>query len=318
MAANQYGIDMAEIYRTTAAVKGVRTQNKLNELQLSEAQYKVDQRPIEQERKNKLTALRQQSVTGDVDAQQQLLALDPENGPSFIDAISKMDETKRAGVKRNVDEIGRGSMFVLNGKTPEEQAQRYQTLRENLSPEAAAGLPEVYDPSFMELALSKATAMDKLLESPKSVSVGGEDILYKGGREIERGKKTEVKGSGGSGGGNWKGSTSVNTISRLAGELAGGIFNDQGRIIKLQRGTQSDLQAVISEASRLLQSGKANNEAEAVTLAARKLDSPYNIPELSGSTKKNNAVGGKYKEGQTATGANGEKLTYTGGKWQPQ
>ena len=291
MAANQYGIDMADIYRTTAAVKGARTRNKLADLQLSEAQYKIDQRPIEEEKKNKLTALRQQSVTGDVDAQQQLLALDPENGPSFIDAIGKMDETKRAGVKRNVDEIGRGSMFVLNGKTPEEQAQRYQTLRENLSPEAAAGLPEVYDPAFMELALSKATAMDKLLEAPKSVSVGGEDVLYRGGREIERGKKPAAKGTGGTGGGNWKGSTSINTIRRLTADLAGGLFDERtGSITKLQTGTRSDMQAVVDEASRMLQSGESSNEAEAVTAAAQKLDVPYIIPELSGSTKKNNAA----------------------------
>tara|TARA_R110001606_G_scaffold386581_2_gene550690 strand:- start:242 stop:1144 length:903 start_codon:yes stop_codon:yes gene_type:complete len=289
MAANQYGIDMADIYRTTEAVKGARTRNSLADLQLSEAQYKVDQRPVEQERKNKLTSLRQESVGGSVDAQQQLLALDPENGPSFIDAIGKMDEARRAGVKRNIDEIGRGSTFVLSGKTPEQQAQRYQTLRENMSPEAATGLPEVYDPAFMELSLSKATAMDKLLEAPKSVSVGGEDVLYRGGREIERSKKSAAKGSGGSGSGssNWKGTTSINTIRRLTADLAGGLFDERtGGITKLQTGTRSDMQAVVTEASRLLQSGKAENESQAVTMAAQKLDVPYIIPELSGSAKK--------------------------------
>lgn len=295
MAANQYGIDMADIYRTTAAVKGARTRNKLADLQLSEAQYKIDQRPIEEEKKNKLTALRQQSVTGDVDAQQQLLALDPENGPQFIDAIGKMDETKRAGVKRSIDEIGRGSMFVLNGKTPEEQAQRYQTLKENLSPEVAAKLPETYDPAFMELSLSKATAMDKLLEAPKSVGVGGEDVLYRGGREIERADKPVkaggADGKGGSGASNWKGSTSINTIRRLTADLAGGLFDERtGQITKLQTGTRSDMQAVVDEASRMLQLGEANNEAEAVTLAARKLKVPYEIPSLSGSIKQNNAI----------------------------
>ena len=294
MAANQYGIDMADIYRTTAAVKGARTQNKLADLQLSEAQYKVDQRPIEQERQNKLSGLRQESVGGSVDAQQQLLALDPKNGPSFIDAIGKMDEAKRAGVKRNIDEIGRGSMFVLSGKTPEQQLQRYETFRENLSPEAAAGLPEVYDPAFMELALSKAAAMDKLLESPKSVSIGGEDVLYKGGREIERAKKPATKGgSGGKGGqGNWKGSTSINTIRRLTADLSGGLFDERtGSITKLKTGTRSDMQAVVAEASRLLQKGEAGNEAEAVTMAAQKLDVPYIIPELSGNNQAPDPLG---------------------------
>ena len=284
MAANQYGIDMADIYRTTEAVKGARTRNSLAGLQLSEAQYKVDQRPIEEARKNELKELRIESVSGNTGAQKMLLSLDPENGPAFIDAIGKMDETKRAGVKRNIDEIGRGSIFVLNGKTPEEQAQRYRTLRENLSPEAAAGLPEVYDPAFMELSLSKATAMDKLLEAPKSVGLGGEDILYKGGREIERGQKT-TKGSGGNGGSgssNWKGTTSINTIRRLTADLAGGLFDERtGGITKLQTGTRSDMQAVVTEASRLLQSGKAENESQAVTMAAQKLDVPYIIPELS-------------------------------------
>lgn len=294
MAANQYGVDMADIYRTTAAVKGARTQNKLADLRLSEEEYKIAQRPVQQAFQNKLTGLRQESVTGDVNAQQQLLALDPENGPSFINAIEGMDEAKRAAVKRNVDLMGRGANFVLSGATLEQQQQRYATLLENLPPEASAKMPAEYSPEFMELSLSKAMSMNQLLEAPKSVGVGGEDILYKGGREIERGKKPTTKGSGGSGSGqgNWKGSTSINTIRKLTADLAGGLFDERtGSITKLQTGTRSDMQAVVDEASRLLQSGKVGNEAEAVTMAAQKLDVPYIIPELSGSVKKTDPLG---------------------------
>lgn len=281
MAANQYGIDMADIYRTTEAVKGsrirnegARTENKLAGMTLTpEAQ-----------------SLKQDVIGGNEEAGRKLAALDPRNGQKFVDAIAGMDTRKREAVARNVDEIGRASMFVLAGSSPEQQAQRYATMRENLSPEAAAGLPEVYDPQFMELSLAKATTMQQLLQNPTVVSSGGDDVTYQRGREIDRRKKPVKNmasgGSGKGGGGNWKGPTSINSIRRLATDLAGGLFDERtGSITKLQTGTRSDMQAVISEASRLLQNNEARNEAEAVTMAAQKLDVPYEIPNLSGNNQ---------------------------------
>lgn len=183
MAANQYGIDLGDLYRTTEAVKGARTQNRLSKLQLDETEREIAERPAKEaaalERKNLLAGLRQKAVGGDVSAQQQLLALDPEGGATFIDAVTKMDDRKLKATQRSVDEMGQLAGYVLQGKTPEEQARRYQLMYQGVSPEVQSKLPEQYDPQFMELSLSKAMAMDKLLENPKAIQVGGEDVVYK-------------------------------------------------------------------------------------------------------------------------------------------
>lgn len=193
MAANQYGIDLGEIYKTTAAVKGARAKNRLADLELQETEREIKERPEKErkalERKNILTGLRQKAVAGDENAAQQLLALDPEGGATFIDAVSKMDERKRKAAQRSVDEMGQLSAYVLQGSTPEEQERRYQLMYQGVSPDVQAKLPEQFNPQFMELSLSKAMAMDKILENPKAIQVGGEDVVYQQGREIERAKR---------------------------------------------------------------------------------------------------------------------------------
>jgi len=198
MAANQYGIDLGDLYRTTEAVKGARTQNRLSQLQLDETEREIADRPAKEaevlERKNLLSGLRQKAVGGDVSAQQQLLALDPEGGATFIDAVTKMDDRKIKATQRSVDEMGKLAGYVLQGKTTEEQSRRYQLMYQGVSPEVQSKLPEAFDPQFMEMSLSKAMAMDKILENPKSIQVGGEDVVYKGGREVER-KARPVKTS---------------------------------------------------------------------------------------------------------------------------
>jgi hypothetical protein len=193
MAANQYGIDLADIYRTTTAVKSARTQNRLSDLMLKETEREIAGRPErerkEKERQNMLTSLRHQVATGDQNASNQLLTLDPEGGATFIEAVGKMNDRKREAAKRSVDEMGQLSAYVLQGKTPEEQQRRYRLMYQGVSPDVQAKLPEQYDPQFMEMSLSKAMAMDKILENPQSIQVGGEDVVYKSGREVERARR---------------------------------------------------------------------------------------------------------------------------------
>lgn len=177
MAANQYGIDLGEIYRTVETVKGARTQNKLASLQLSQAEKQG-------EIQNKLSGIRTKAVTGDVSAQQELLSLDPKQGPAFIEAIGKMDDRQRQNTKNNIEQIGQISSFVLSGSDLAEQQRRYALARSNMNPDAVKNLPEQYDPEFMQYSLAKATSMDKLLATPQKISAGGVDKVYKLGQEI--------------------------------------------------------------------------------------------------------------------------------------
>jgi len=269
MAANPYGIDLGEIYRTQAAVEGARTQNKLSGLKLGEMEREIAERPAKEaaatERKNLLTGLRQKAVGGDVSAQQQLLALDPEGGATFIDAVTKMDDRKLKATQRSVDEMGQLAGYVLQGKTPEEQARRYQLMYQGVSPEVQSKLPEAYDPQFMELSLSKAMAMDKLLENPKSIQVGGEDVVYKGGREVER-KTRPVKTSGtGSDGGGVK-SADESLMYRQAAERMGGMFDDAGNLTAIDPTVRPKVQAIATRASEIFKQGGVTR-SRAVSMA---------------------------------------------------
>lgn len=290
MAANQYGIDLGEIYRTQAAVEGARTQNKLSGLKLGEMEREIAERPAKEaaaaERKNMLTGLRQKAVGGDVSAQQQLLALDPEGGATFIDAVTKMDDRKLKATQRSVDEMGQLAGYVLQGKAPEEQERRYQLMYQGVSPEVQSKLPEQYDPQFMELSLSKAMAMDKLLENPKAIQVGGEDVVYKAGREVER-KTRPVKASGaGSDGGGVK-SADESLMYRQSVELLGGLFDQAGNITNLDPTVRNKVQGIATEATNIFREGGVTR-SQAVKQAAQKFG--LEVPD-AGSTVDNDPLG---------------------------
>lgn len=290
MAANQYGIDLGDLYRTTEAVKGARTQNRLSQLQLDETEREIAERPAKEaaalERKNLLSGLRQKAVGGDVSAQQQLLALDPEGGATFIDAVTKMDDRKIKATQRSVDEMGQLAGYVLQGKTPEEQARRYQLMYQGVSPEVQSKLPEQYDPQFMELSLSKAMAMDKLLENPKAIQVGGEDVVYKAGREVER-KTRPVKASGtGSDGGGVK-SADESLMYRQSVELLGGLFDQAGNITNLDPTVRNKVQGIATEATNIFREGGVTR-SQAVKQAAQKFG--LEVPD-AGSTVDNDPLG---------------------------
>jgi len=290
MAANQYGIDLGEIYRTKAAVEGARTQNKLSGLKLGEMEREISERPAKEaaatERKNLLTGLRQKAVGGDVSAQQQLLALDPEGGATFIDAVTKMDDRKIKATQRSVDEMGQLSGYVLQGKTPEEQARRYQLMRQGVSPEVQSKLPEQYDPQFMELSLSKAMAMDKLLENPKAIQVGGEDVVYKAGREVERKTRPVKTSDNGSDGGGVK-SADESLMYRQSVELLGGLFDQAGNITNLDPTVRNKVQGIATEATNIFREGGVTR-SQAVKQAAQKFG--LEVPD-AGSTVDNDPLG---------------------------
>lgn len=269
MAANQYGINMAEILGAVESIKGARTNNRLAEINLQETERKVKEAPAaraaEEKRKNLLAQTRQQASTGNEEAQRQLLALDPEGAPKFIEAISTMDQKKREQVKQNVEQIGQMSAYVLQGKDPIEQQRRYGLVYNSLPEETRMGMPapEQYDPAFVELSLSKATTMDQMLQNPKAVQVGNEDILYQGGREIARGERPKKETAGQD---NAVKSADESLMYRQAAERMGGVFDEAGNLRALDPQVREKIQAITTEASRIYGRGGVTR-SEAVTMA---------------------------------------------------
>lgn len=270
--ANQYGINLAQALSDAESIKGHRNVNALNSMKLAEAKRLEEGRPAREAaalaRKNKLAGLRSQAVGGDEMAAKQLLALDPEGAPKFLDALSRMDESQVAATKQTVDEIGQLSAYVLNGKTPEEQNRRYQMVLQGASQDMVSRMPKEYSPQFMEYSLSKAMTMDKLLEAPTVKQVGGEDVVYSRGKEIERAARPQRSTRAGLGGGIKSGDESL--MYRQAVELLGGIMDEQGNIRALDATIRPKVQAIAQEAAKLFAKEGNISRSEAVTRAAKK------------------------------------------------
>ena len=278
MAANRFGIDVGELYRTKEVVEGARTRNRMASLQLGEAEREIAERPekerLAKERNKLVTGLRQKAVTGDTDAQQQLLAIDPEGGATFIEAVGKMDDRRLKVAQQKVDEMGQMLATVLNA-APEKQARLYQQMLTTLPPESVAKMPKELDLNFLELSLSKAMAMDKILENPKAVQVGGEDILYQRGKEIERGKRP-VKTTG-TGEGGVK-SADESLMYRQAAELMGGMFDEAGNLRALDPEVRPKVQAIATRASEIFKQGGVTR-SQAVTMAAEEVEGSTGVDD---------------------------------------
>ena len=301
--ANQYGIDLGEVYRTSEAIKGARTQNRLNDIRLNETEREIAQRPA---RQNMLNQARSGAVSGNESAQQQLLVLDPEGGPKFLEAVSKMDQRRLDNTKKIIDETGRLSAYVLQGNNEEEKQRRYQIMYKGVSPEIQKTLPSEYNQQFLELSMAKATAMDKILESPKSIRLGDQDILYKGGKEIERADIPQKDGSGG-GIGSLK-SADESLMYRQSAELLGGIFDQQGNITNLDPMVRSKIQAIATRATNIFKEKGNVTRSEAVKMAAKEYG--VEIPDIQGSQE--------ISEGAIAKDGKGNVIVFKGGKWVDQ
>lgn len=269
MPATRFGINMGEILRDIESVKSTRTANRLAALQLGEAERIEARRPEQerqqQEQQNLLTGLRTRAVAGDKEAMQQLLV---EGESAFIEAVGKMSDRQKEMARQNVDQIGKMSVYVLRGKSPEEQERRYSLMRDNLESATRARLPENYDPGFMEMSLSKATSMDQILEAPTVRTIGGEDVAYRGGREIER-KTVPVKAGAGAGAGTGLKSADESLMYRQAGELLGGIRDQDGKFTNLDPGTRNLVQSITTEAANIFAREGNITRSEAVKRAAK-------------------------------------------------
>lgn len=285
MPANRYGIDVAGLYKDVGAIKRGRLANRMAGVQTREAEREELERPgkelIEAENRLAMQQTRGEAAGGSEEAQRRLLSLDPEGAPAFLEAVDSMDERQRAAVQRSVDELGRLSHYVLQGKDEADQKARYLRMRQNVAPDVQEKLPEFYDPAFMQLSLSKAKTMDQILEAPKAVGIGAEDVTFRGGLEEERAAKP-VKPRAGGGIGGLKASDE-SLMYKQSAELLGGIFSQTGELTNLDPETRNKVQSIATEASRMLQRGEADTRAGAVMKAAKKFGLNVRKPPKPGA-----------------------------------
>ena len=184
--ANQFGIDLGQMYRTSEAIKGSRQTRKSNELTM---QLDKNDRESARQRGQTLNQLRSRVAAGGDDgetAERELIAFAPEEATKLQEAFKNMDDRQRTEMEDKVETLGRIAAFVMDGGTPEEQSQRYQRARTNMSPEIAANMPEKYDPNFVQMGLARARELDDMLKNPEKITFGGKDLLYQDGNMVSQ------------------------------------------------------------------------------------------------------------------------------------
>jgi len=150
---------------------------------------------------NKLSVLKQTAVGGGSEGEEalkNLIALDPEMANQFMGAIGTMDEQQAMKATEANEQMGNFAYTAMSAENPE---AFYMAEIAKLPPELQKNLPVNYDPQELQAVLNKATSIATLLENPKAIQVGGEDRLYKGGREIDRVKRPVKPAAGGTGAG---------------------------------------------------------------------------------------------------------------------
>ena len=285
MPANRFGIDVGQLYRDKENIKGARTRNKMASLQLGEAEREIEQRPIREATAKKrnlmVTDLKQKAVGGDQAARDKLLVIDSTT-KEFITHIDNASAEQAKQAQENIDQMGRMLGVVQQVTDPVQREAKYQQAKSMLPKATQAKMPKNYNQNDVDLTLAKLNLMADVAEH-KVLAFGGEDILYKDGKEIGRAQRPVKAGAGSGSGGLKSGDESL--MYRQAAELLGGMFDAAGNLQALDPETRTKAQAIATEATNLFENGGITR-TQAVADAAKL----YGI-ELPGQVGDNDPLG---------------------------
>lgn len=281
--ANALGFDLGKTMMAAESIRGARDERK--------------NREAARQRGQAVNALRSRVAAGEEGAMDEFVAIAPEEAKQTLDAYNAMDERQKAQADENIDAIGRMAAYVMQSEDP---AAAYSQVRSSLDPEMTQGMPEQFDPNFVQMQLARARELDDLLANPEKVTVGAEDRLYRDGQVIDtavssaerdrqnsRGNALIRAKASGAGGGSLK-SSDTNAIYRQASSLFGGAFDPStGRVSGLDGEAMGKVQSISEEASRLYADGEVNTHAAAVSQAARKLGIEVQNLSTEGGTDRN-------------------------------
>lgn len=293
-------LDYAQILRDVEDIKGARTNRRVRENVMT--------------RQDQMDEARRGFLQGRLGSMDDLITLSPDGAMKFMDAVDRMGQDERARAQESIENTGRMAAYVLQGETPEEQAQRYAAIRQSLPPDQAKMLPEEYDPNVVRLHLSRAMETSKLFDvmtaedvatttAGRAAGVRAEkraNVLSDTAQEREEemadaaAKQKNVLAQIGAKGGEARetaaakaaatatakatappeGMTSAesNTISRLVGDLFGGLYDPQtGTFRNLSKDERPRAHKMKARAERIFldarNSGRHLTPAEAVQQA---------------------------------------------------
>jgi hypothetical protein len=124
-----------------------------------------------------------------------------------------------------------------------------------------------------------------MLGNPEQITFGGEDRLYKDGRQIESTTSNALlKQQAGGSGSDFK-SSDENLMYKQAAALFGGHTDPvTGQMKNILNSDVPKVQAIVTRAAELFQSGETQTRSQAVTEAARQLG--ISVQNLGGGGSK--------------------------------
>lgn len=287
--ANQYGIDLGNVYARGEAIKGAKQDREFGR---EKREWDRADRTAARERANALADARSKAATGDSQAMKNLAVIDPKVAQELQSVFSKMSEDEREQFEQQLEDTGNMVAGIMNATDPEAM---YQQGKRFFPEDMQASLPERYDPNFMAMLLARGRKVEDQLKNPEVIGFGDKEQKYKDGRLLEEADSSKVADrknaltaakirSGGSGG---LKSADEGLMFRQAGALLGGIFNEQGELQNLDALTRSKVQSIATEATRIYTQGGVTR-SQAVAEAGRRMGYTVQDPSLnSGKVDRN-------------------------------
>lgn len=229
---------------------------------------------------------------GTPEAIKALMKLDPENAEATINALAAMDARQREQIKLRSEETAKQILWVEQGATPEEKAQRWDSVVDFMAKNGNQNAEQYrgkYSPALSQQFIMKAMTVDDINEQ---FSFGQLKVAEQDGKPVyiqtnEAGQtrvapvpegvrptEKEFKGTAKGAGDTYKMKASdSNSIRAAAAGLFGGTWDPQtGRVLGVEKDMTKKVASISERASQLFMDsqGKMPHD-QAVGKAAREL-----------------------------------------------
>jgi hypothetical protein len=147
------GIDLGNVLMRAEQIKSARVQNEINRRTLTEEE--------------ELRALRKRALDGQIEAMDQMVAINPKAASSFQSYFDGLDDRKKAQVGEDVENAGKMAAFVLQDPNPQ---QAYGKVLEHLgrtNPKLAAQMPREYNEDWVRMQIAQASSLSDIINGGK-------------------------------------------------------------------------------------------------------------------------------------------------------
>lgn len=171
--ADEYGIDLGNVFARAEDIKAARIRNKFAEKDAALAQQgtvlqnemaAINLQQAQREEADTMTARNARGVAaraaGLPAADVALVTIGPAKAQELRTFFENLDESKRDSYLQNVEDLGKAAAYVKTAKDPEAAFLEVKSL---LPKEVQAAWPATYDPGYIDLTVAQALEVKDIL-----------------------------------------------------------------------------------------------------------------------------------------------------------